>query len=98
MTDLTLQALAEAIKDVIWPSTEWDSETACEAVALASSRAVLTAIEQAGYVVVPKEATEEMLIDGAAAHRDFLSQKGPYPRSRAVYRAMIQSAPKIGDA
>jgi len=63
---------------------------------LAKARAILSKIEEAGFVVVPREATMAMLIDGAATHRDFFSQKGPYPRSKAVWSAMIQSAPKIG--
>ena len=49
-----------------------------------------------GYVLVPVEPTEEMLIDGAKAARDFLSEAGQYPRSRAVYRAMLASSPKPG--
>lgn len=41
-----------------------------------------------------REPTPEMLRDGAARARDFMSEKGPYPRTRAVYRAMIEQAMK----
>lgn len=49
-----------------------------------------------GYALVPVEPTREMLVDGAKTARDFLWEAGPYPRSRAVYRAMLAAAPKPG--
>ena len=49
-----------------------------------------------GFVLVPVEPTREMLIDGTKAARDFLSEAGQYPRSRAVYRAMLATAPNPG--
>lgn len=47
-----------------------------------------------GWEPVPVEPTREMLIDGAKAARDWLSGNGQYPRTRAVYRAMLAAAPK----
>jgi hypothetical protein len=35
-----------------------------------------------------REPTKEMLIDGAKAVRDFNSEKGEYPRTRAMWKAM----------
>ena len=54
--------------------------------------AALSALESAGYVVVPKEPTPKMLVNGAAAARDFYSEQGPYPRSRAVWTAMLSAS------
>lgn len=54
---------------------------------------VINALEAAGYVVVPKEPTEKMLVDGSHRHHDFFSERGPYPRTRAAYRAMIAARP-----
>ena len=48
----------------------------------------------AGYVRVPKEPTEAMIVAMAAAVRDFFSEDGPYPRTKAMYRAMISEATK----
>lgn len=42
---------------------------------------------------VPVEPTEEMLREAAAKVRAFLGTEGPYPRSRAMYRAAIAAAP-----
>lgn len=47
-----------------------------------------------GWKLVPVEPTREMLIDGAKAARDFLSENGQYPRAHAVYRAMLAAAPQ----
>jgi hypothetical protein len=41
------------------------------------------------HVWVPREPTEKMLVDIAAACRNFHSEDGPYPRSKAAYKAMI---------
>ena len=46
-----------------------------------------------GWMLVPVEPTVEMLRDGANQCLNFYSEKGPYPRSRAVYRAMLDAAP-----
>ena len=59
---------------------------------LANSCAALSALEAAGYVVVPKEPGVEMLANGAAAARDFYSENGSYPRSRAVWAAMLSAS------
>ena len=59
---------------------------------LANSRDALSALEAAGYVVVPKEPGVEMLANGAAAARDFYSENGSYPRSRAVWAAMLSAS------
>ena len=45
-----------------------------------------------GWRMVPIEPTAEMLRDGANQCH-YNSEIGPYPRSRAVYRAMINAAP-----
>jgi hypothetical protein len=50
--------------------------------------ALLPAVPE-GMVLVPREPTEAMLSNGAAASRDFLSNSGPYPRTKAVWSAMI---------
>lgn len=47
-----------------------------------------------GYVLVPKEPTEEMLRSISAACRNFYDEGGPYPRSKAVYKAMLSAAPQ----
>lgn len=44
-------------------------------------------------VAVPVEPTEEMLVAGARAVEDFYSCGGPYPRAKAMYRAMLSAAP-----
>jgi len=65
----------------------------------AEADAALSAFRQwladEGLVVVPRKATEEMLINGARAHDDFFSQPGPYARTKAVHRAMIDAAPDV---
>jgi hypothetical protein len=44
-------------------------------------------------VAVPVEPTEEMLRDGAAKVRAFFERHGPYPRTQAMYHAMLAAAP-----
>jgi hypothetical protein len=44
------------------------------------------------FVLVPREPTEAMLRGGAAAQNDFTSKKGLYPRTQAVWHAMLASA------
>lgn len=51
--------------------------------------AILSALEAKGLVIVPSEPTEGMLVDGSASLRNFYSEEGPYPRTKAVYRAML---------
>jgi len=43
--------------------------------------------------MVAVEPTDEMLKAGSAALRDFYSEDGPYPRTKAMWRAMLASAP-----
>lgn len=81
---LTLSVLAEAIKDAIWPTTEWDSEHACLSVSEAAARALLTTIENAGYKVAPVEATDEMVAVGEW-----------FDDYAAAYAAMLSAAPHI---
>ncbi len=67
--------------------------SALSAMPLASRLALARALVP-GWAVVPREVTEEMLVAGAARHRDFLSNQGPYPRTRAVWTAMLTAAEK----
>lgn len=44
------------------------------------------------------EPSEKMAQEGAAKHRDFTTEHGPYPRTKAMFRAMLAQAVKeIGD-
>ena len=56
-------------------------------------QALVDAAVPEGWKLVPIEPTVEMLRVGAYQFLNFYSEKGPYPRSRAVYRAMINAAP-----
>jgi len=58
-----------------------------------NARAVLAALDAAGFVVMPKEPTPEILSAMARHNADYISDNGPYPRSRRVYRAMIEAKP-----
>jgi hypothetical protein len=49
-------------------------------------------------VLVPSEPTEAMLIAMARAAYDFTSKKGLYPRSKAVYAALLAAAQHHADA
>lgn len=53
------------------------------------TEAQLEGLASGELVVVPVEPTTEMLVRGARAADDFMSQRGPYPRTKAVYRAML---------
>jgi hypothetical protein len=44
-------------------------------------------------VVVPREPTEAMLSAGASKQDAFYGTKGPYPRTRAIWNAMLSAAP-----
>ena len=46
-----------------------------------------------GWKLVPVDPTNEMLINGAAATRDFYSENGPYPRTKAMWRVMLAASP-----
>jgi hypothetical protein len=60
-----------------------------ESPAKSTFRAILA---RYGLVVLPVEPSEEMLKASALATRDFLTERGPYPRTRAAYRAMLAAA------
>jgi len=47
--------------------------------------------------VVPEEATEDQMRDGAHQVRNFIEQRGPYPRTRAMYAAALAAAPTAPD-
>lgn len=43
--------------------------------------------------LVPMEPSDEMLSAGGRKTDDFYTEKGPYPRTKAVYRAMLAASP-----
>lgn len=97
---LTLSVMAEAISETcatFGQSGNLRTHRPAPDLAEAMTRALLTTIEKAGYKVVPVEATDEMLRNGAASQNDFTSKPGPYPRTQAVWSAMLSSSPKIGE-
>ena len=61
-------------------------------VSLKQADAAITALESElsalGLAILPVEATEEMAREGAAQIRNFMTESGPFPRTKAVYRAM----------
>lgn len=59
--------------------------------------AQLSSLEASGYCIVPTEATDAMIVNGAAAIRDFYSEKGNYPRTKAMWRNMLAARPKLDD-
>lgn len=67
-----------------------------EQVQVAIARACLTAIEQQGYVVVPKEPTSAMS-DAAseAIGKDWVD--GEFPDEEKIWSAMLSAAPKLGE-
>ena len=66
---------------------------ACMAKSERIADAILAALTTAGLAIVPVEATEAMLVDGAKALRDFYRFEAPYPRTRSMYRAMLAASP-----
>ena len=90
-----LEALEEAMRQLD-KGDGYDTEHARGLIAKAAVCINQSHTVPDGYVMVPVKPTREMLIDGAKAARDFLSEAGQYPRSRAVYRAMLAAAPKPG--
>lgn len=48
----------------------------------------------AGWRLVPEEPTPEMLVNGSSMVRDFYSEKGLFPRTKAMWRAMLAAAPQ----
>lgn len=71
-------------------------------------RTILTTIEQAGYKIVPVEATEEMTEANVNDGFGPVNIAGPYhaygsefylnlPQLERIYTAMISASPKIGE-
>lgn len=87
---LSLDQLAEAIHTAR-SGIPWEV-TSQQDLAFRDAHAVLTAIEQAGYVVVPREATEQMIAAGLETNNRFGKRA-----MGGIWSAMLQSAPKIGD-
>lgn len=52
----------------------------------------------AGWKLAPVEPTEEMLREGAAKVRDFMSGSGVYPRTGVMWAAMLAAAPTLPPA
>ena len=52
--------------------------------------------ETTKMALVPVEPTPNILRSASKACRDFVSEQGQYPRSKAVHRAMLASAPNSG--
>ena len=46
------------------------------------------------HTLIPKEPTEAMLREGAAQIRNFMDETCPYPRVRAMWKAMLSAAPE----
>jgi len=58
---------------------------------------ILAAIHASDHRIVPVEPTEEMLREGAAKVREFMDVRGPYPRTHAMYRAMLTAYGQKGE-
>lgn len=64
----------------------------------AAITAYLAAMAKAGWVMVPREPTQDMMRAGQAAQRDTpLSMRATFASSRDCYRAMIRAAMLKGD-
>lgn len=57
--------------------------------------AAITALAEAGFVVVPKVSSEDMKTLGARSLRDTVSQPNQIARAEDVYRAMVEAG-KVG--
>lgn len=68
----------------------------------AAKQAFVTALQAlsapAGHVVVPVEPTDAMLVAGSRRHDDYFTEKGVYPRTKAVWRAMLNAFAKPYEA
>lgn len=101
MTSPREQAIEEAAKAIFLEKTgltNWEVSIAKDNFRRYARRAI-DAYEQArarldGAKMMPREATDAMCRDGAAKLRAFYDEDGPYPRTRAVYRAMHDATPK----
>lgn len=91
MSDELIEAVAKALNEfenqrVPHMAKPWSLLTVpVRDVVLAEARAALSAIEAAGFVVVPKDPTQEMI--DMARH--------DYAEPRACYSLMIAGRPKI---
>lgn len=85
-TDL-IEAVARAVNNVYA-----DHELVPYRLAVAASRAALSAIEASGYTVAPAEPTEEMAESARNAIYNSLPSK---MRAKQVYTAMLSARPKV---
>lgn len=98
----TIENLATMLRRLIWQINKMDGDLGIKATAGKAKQLLwkyglqgnLLRIDEqtADTVSVPREPTEAMLRDGAAAVRDFYSENGPYPRVKAVWRAILAAA------
>lgn len=61
---------------------------------LDQARAALSVIENAGFVLMPKEPTEEMLTDAALRHPDG-DMYDVFPLIISMYAALLSARPKV---
>lgn len=106
---LTIETLAEAMQNAVIRDDEgefprlfdllgFSGENKARTVTRSLAAAVLTAIEQAGYVVVPREATEAMVdawVEADWPEEDGMSQSRRNAlAAQADWSAMLSAAPK----
>ncbi len=89
---LTIETLAEAIMDA------WDGDEPVKDACVTAARNIITAIEQAGYVVVPRKSEPAMCSMGyiVSEFSDYLSDEEVQSDFSLIWEAMIAAAPKIG--
>lgn len=81
-SDKLIEAVARELHHAGWEKDYWTD----------AAKQVLSAIEAAGYRVVPVEPTDEMAENARNAIYEPLSSK---LRAKAVYTAMLADAPKV---
>ena len=74
----------------------WFAATS-EEETVAMTDAISAYLKATNSVIVPVEPTQKMLISGAASLRDFFNP-GPYPRTKAMFNAMIQASQENDNA
>ena len=79
MTASTKEVIAAAIKS----RPAWNTSYSADAAA------ILAALDAAGFVVVPREPTEEMIENGLGAMMEWDARTGDDQGIAEVYRAMI---------
>ncbi|MGB3844290.1 MAG: hypothetical protein WA940_00335 [Sphingopyxis sp.] len=91
MTNPLIQTIARALwiaqaKGIADPATIWDRPLYC-----AAAQAALTALHDAGYAIVPREPTREMIDAAYAAHDAYEAAEPPaaWCGVSSIYRAMI---------